>query len=105
MKLNSHIRLENICVTNINKYNGKDTPFLFKIGWSRDIKRLYLIFKWNSELLEASILKSSKETGWSHISIWSLTNADFFELNRLFVKGETPECSLTLTLKWRLVSP
>ena len=69
------------------------------MGSSRDIKRLSLIFKWNSELLEASTLKSSKETGWSHISIWSLTAVDLFDLDRLFVKGEIPECSPTLTLK------
>ena len=52
-----------------------------------------------SKLLEASTLKSLKETGWSHISIWSLTAVDFFDLNRLCVKSEIPECSLTLTLK------
>ena len=45
-----------------SKYNGKDASFLFKIGWSRDTKRLSLIFKWNSELLGARTLKSSKET-------------------------------------------
>ena len=50
------------------------------------------------ELLEASTLKSSKETGWSQwsqISIWSLTTIDFFDLDRLFVKGKIPECSPT----------
>ena len=57
-----------------------------------------MIFKWNSELLEASTLKSSKETGWSQINILSLTAVDFFDLDRLFVKGEIPECSPTLTL-------
>ena len=58
-----------------------------------------LIFKWNSELLEARTLKSSKETGWSQISIWSLTTVDFFDLDRFFVKDEISECSPTLTLK------
>ena len=53
----------------------------------------------NSELLEASTLKSSKETGWSQINIWSLTAVGFFYLDRLFVKGEITECSPTLTLK------
>ena len=60
-----------------------------------------MIFKWNSELLEASSLKLSKETGWSQINIWSLTAVDFLDLNRLFVKGEIPECSPTLTLTCR----
>ena len=58
-----------------------------------------LIFKWNSELLAASTLKSSKETGWLQISIWLLTAVDFFDLDRLLVKGQIPECSPTLTLK------
>ena len=53
----------------------------------------------NSDLLEASTLKSSKEAGWSQINIWSLTAVEFFDLDRLFVKGEIPECSPTLTLK------
>ena len=34
-----------------------------------------------------------------------LKAADFFDLDRLFVKGKMPECSPTLTLKWRQVSP
>ena len=58
-----------------------------------------LIFKWNSELLAASTLKSSKETDWLQISIWSLTDVYFFDLDRLFVKGKIPECSPNLTLK------
>ena len=66
---------------------AEDASFLFKIGWSRNINRLSLIFKWNSELLEASTLKSSKETGWSHISIWFLTAVLIFDLDHLFVKG------------------
>ena len=53
----------------------------------------------NSDLLEASTLKASKEAGWSQINIWSLTAVEFFDLDRLFVKGEIPECSPTLTLK------
>ena len=36
------------------------------------INRLSLIFKWKSELLEVSTLKSLKETGSSRISIWFL---------------------------------
>ena len=51
------------------------------------------------ELLGASSLKSSKKTGWLQISMWSVTAVDFFDLDRLFVKGEIPECSPTLTLK------
>ena len=65
-------------------------------------KKLHFYSKqvdWNSELLEASTLKSSKETGWSQINIWSLTAVDFLDLDRLFVKGEILECSPTLTLK------
>ena len=71
-------------------------------------KKLHFYSKqvdWNSELLESSTLKSSKETGWSQINIWSLMAVDFLDLDRLFVKGEIPECSPTLTLKWRHVSP
>ena len=45
-----------------NKYNAKDASLLFKIGWVRNIKRLSLIFKWKSELLEVTTFKSSKET-------------------------------------------
>ena len=67
--------------------------------------RLFLFFKWNSEFLEASTLKLSKETGWFHISMWTLTAVDFFYLDRLFVKVEIPERSPTLTLKQRQVSP
>ena len=63
------------------------------------ILRLSLIVKWNSELIKASTLKSSKETNWSQINIWSLTAVDLFDLDRLFIKGEIPECSPTLTLK------
>ena len=68
------------------------------VNWSDDIKRLSFIFKDNSELLELSTLKSSKETGWLHISIWSLAAVDFFYLDRFFVKADIPECSPTLTL-------
>ena len=50
-------------------------------------------------ILEASNLKSSKEADWLHISMWSLTAVDFFDLDHLFVKGEIPEYSPTLTLK------
>ena len=74
--------------------------FHFYSKWLlRDIKRLSLIFKWNSELLEASTLKSSKETSSSHISIWPLKALDFFYLDRLFVKGKMPEWGATQTLK------
>ena len=50
------------------------------------MNRLSLIFKWNSELLEASTLKPPKETGWSQVNIWSLTALDFFDLGRLKIK-------------------
>ena len=43
--------------------------------------------------------KIVKKTGWIHISMWSLKAVDFFDLDRLFVKGEVTECSPTLTLK------
>ena len=49
-----------------------------------------MIFKWNSELREASTLKLSKETGWSQISIESLTAVDIFDFDRLMVIGEIP---------------
>ena len=45
-----------------------------------------MTFKWDSELLEASTLKSPKETGWSQIRIWSLMAAYFFYLDCLFDK-------------------
>ena len=86
-------------MTNQRNILAKMRFFLFKIGWSHYIKRLSLVFKWDSELLEASTLKLPKEAGWSHISIWSLTPIDFLDLDRLFTKGEIPECSPTLTLK------
>ena len=70
-----------------------------KTGYHAVLTDFFFIFKWNSELLGASTLKSSKETGCSQISIWSLTAVGFFYLDGLFVKGETPECSPTLTLK------
>ena len=41
-------------------------------GGISGINRLSLIFKWKSELLEVSTLKSLKETGSSRISIWFL---------------------------------
>ena len=44
-----------------------------------------MIFKWNSELLEGSTLKSSKKPGWSHISICSLTVVE---------KAKTKDCTL-----------
>ena len=72
----------------LNKSNGKDALFLFKIGWSHNVKRLSLTFKWNSELLEASTVKLPKESSWLYIRIWSLTAVDFFDLDGLFVKAE-----------------
>ena len=48
---------------------------------------------------KTSTLKSSKETVWSQINIWSLTAVDFFDLDCLIIKGEIPERSPTLTLK------
>ena len=38
---------------------GSDVSFLFKMGSSRDIKRLSLALTWKSESLIAEILKSS----------------------------------------------
>ena len=43
----------------------------------------------------------NKQRGWG----LELKAADFFDLDRLFVKGEMLERSPTLTLKWRQVSP
>ena len=63
-----------------NKYNGKDASFLFRIDWLRDIKGFPQFLN-----QEARTLKSSKETDLSHISMWSLTTVDFFDLHRLFV--------------------
>ena len=64
-----------------------------------EILHFYSNERINSELLEVSTLKLSKETGWPQINIWSLTAVNFFDLDRLFVKGEIPEYSSTLTLK------
>ena len=36
----------------IQKCNGEDAQFLFKIGQSQDVKKMFLKFEWNSELLE-----------------------------------------------------
>ena len=33
--------------------------------------------------------------------MWLLTAVDFFDSDRLFLKGEMPECSATLTFKLR----
>lgn len=63
--------------------------FLFEGGCLRDIKRLSLIFKQNSELLEAINLKLSKETTLLRISMWYLTAVRFFYLDHLFVKVKT----------------
>ena len=85
--------------------------FLLKINCSRDIKTLSLIFKWNSELLEARTLKLWSHyvmvTTWLHMvhCTWSLTAVDFINLDCVLVKGELPECSPTLNLEWRQVSP
>ena len=47
MKINSHTRLYNICVTNQTNMMARMVNFYskLKIGWSHDIKRLYLTFK------------------------------------------------------------
>ena len=47
------------------------------------------------------VKKNPTKPGWLHISIWSLTAVDFFDLDRLFVKDEIPEYSPPLILKWR----
>ena len=44
IKLNSHMTVKYLHNYS-NKYNDKYALFLFKIGWSHDIKRLSLIFK------------------------------------------------------------
>ena len=44
IKVNNHKTVKYFC--NLpNKYNCKEASFLFKIGWSFDIKRVSLIFK------------------------------------------------------------
>ena len=44
-----------------NQKNGKNASFLFKIGWSCDIKTFSRIFKHNLALLEARNVKASKK--------------------------------------------
>ena len=77
VKLNSHKSVKYLW-NQSNKCSSKDASFLFKTSWLHDINRLSMIFKWNSELLEARTLKSSKETGWSQISIFSFNGCWFF---------------------------
>ena len=60
------------------------------------LKRISLILRWNSELLLAKILKSSRKTTWLQKSIWSLT-AVVLAFNFFPVNGEMPECSPTLS--------
>ena len=83
-----------------NKHNGKDASFIFKISWSRDTKRLSLIFNWNSELLKLRTSTLTKETMWSFMRMWSLTAVDFIDLDSLFIKGGILDCSSTFTSKW-----
>ena len=71
---------------------------------SRDIKRLYLTLKWQGESLVAKILKSSMDTIGSKKDIWSFNVVKFSNFDFLPVKGETSECSTTLTLEFRHVS-
>ena len=79
---------------------AKDFSFLF----SRDIK-FFFYPRWNSELLLAKILKSSRETVWSQKSIWSLIAVVVLAFDFFPVKGETPECSPTVMFKCWHVSP
>ena len=104
-RCDSHMRLLNICVTNQTNVMVKVIHFNSKkIGHTViPSGRRFLIFKRNSELLEARDLKSSKESNWYHIG--SLTSVEFFDLDSLFIKGEIPECSPDLNLKWQRVSP
>ena len=51
-----------LIITVTKQINIMLKALLFKIGWSDDIRRFSLIFKWNSELLETITFKSSKET-------------------------------------------
>ena len=79
--------------------------FLFKIGSSRHIKRLYLTLMWKSELLGAKNLKSSVNTIWSQKkNIWSSTAVDSLDFDFYPVKCETPESLPALTLKCRHAS-
>ena len=69
------------------------------------IFRLFLIFKWNSRVTRSKDFKIvNKKTNWSHISIRSLAALGFFDLARLFVKGEILDRLPFLTWKWRQVS-
>ena len=45
-----------------DRYRGSDVSFLFKIGSSRNIKRISLILTWKSESLITKIVKSSMDT-------------------------------------------
>ena len=71
------------------------------MGSSRDIKIISLTLTCKSESLVAKILKSSMDTIWSQKSIWSFTavDVDFLDFDFFPVKGETPKCLPTLTLK------
>ena len=75
------------------------------MGLSRDIKRLSSTLTWKSQSLVAKTLQSSMDTIRSQKGIWSFTAVDFLDFDFFPVKGETLECSPTLTLKCQHVSP
>ena len=52
-----------------------------------------------SKLLIAKILRSLRETTWSQKSKWSLAAVIVLNFDFFLIKGETPECSPTLTFK------
>ena len=52
---NQSYKTLNICVTNQKNIMAKMLYFLLKIGWLHNIERPSLIFKLNSELLEATV--------------------------------------------------
>ena len=85
---------------------GSDFSFFFKMGSSRDIKRLSLTL--TLEIWVTAGCQNFKIiNGYNMITknIWSFTAVDVLDFDFSPVKGETSECSPTLTLQCRHVSP
>ena len=88
-----------------NNIKEADSDVLLDCGPSRCIKILSCSFILKPLVLLAKTEKSSKDTILLQTNIWSHTAKFLVDLVFLPVRAETPICSETRTLKWRLVSP
>ena len=73
--------------------------------YSKQVDHAIFHFQMELRVTRSKHFKVVKRNWLVTNQLWSLTAVDFFDLDRLFVKGEIPECSPTLTLKCRHVSP